>query len=197
MNEKKIGQNKDENKIKSSYNIRSNNSNSESKTTTYSKNHIYNIKDQIKVFSSIINTQDLNININKSKSPDTRKKFIYKSKLQNKEEFLFKNDITNNNNMHQIKNKINNNNNENKENVEMNKRINGEKDVNKNNDKGKDNISASRQRMDSTKKSKKKCRKVKSGEKLKEENEQSEKYNNDSVSYIIDGDSEYGDSEIF
>lgn len=43
----------------------------------------------------------------------------------------------------------------------------------------------------------KKCRKVKSGENLKEENEQSEKYNNDSESYIKDGDSEYGDSEIF
>ena len=196
MNEKKIGQNKDENKIKSSYNIRSNNSNSESKTTTYSKNHIYNIKDQIKVFSSIINTEDLNININKSKSPDIKKKFIFKSKLQNKEEFLFKNDITNNNNIHQIKNKIINKN-ENKENVEMNKRINGQKDVNKNNDKGKDNISVSGQRKDSNKKSKKKCRKFKSGENLKEENEQSEKYNNDSESYIIDGDSEYGDSEIF
>ena len=37
----------------------------------------------------------------------------------------------------------------------------------------------------------------KSGENLKEEKEQSEKYNNDSESYIIDGDSEYGDSEIF
>lgn len=154
MNEKKIGQNKDENKIKSSYNIRSNNSNSKSKTTPYSKSHIYNIKDQIKVFSSIINTEDLNIKINMSKSPDTRKKFIFKSQLQNKEEFLFKNDITNNNNIHQIKNKIKNKN-ENKENVEMNKRINGKKDVNKNNDKGKDNISVSGQSKDSNKKRKK------------------------------------------
>lgn len=74
--------------------------------------------------------------------------------MQNKEEFLFKNDITINNNIHQIKNKIKNKN-ENKENVEMNKRINGKKDVNKNNDKGKDNISVSGQSKDSNKKRKK------------------------------------------
>ena len=44
-------------------------------------------------------------------------------------------------------------------------------------------------------KQKKKYRKVKSGE-IKDENEQNEKINNDSESLIIDGDSEYGDSEI-
>ena len=43
------------------------------------------------------------------------------------------------------------------------------------------------------KKTKKKYRK----DNLKEDKDQNEIHNNDSESYIIEGDSEYGDSEIF
>ena len=196
--EYKIGQNKEEKKKKSSYNIKTNNSNSETKTTNYSKKHIYNLKDKIKNISSVINTDEININFKKSKSPDTRKQFAFKNKLQKKEDLIIKNDEknNNNNNRQQIKNKIDNKN-ENKENIEINKRLNGKKNINKNNEKEIEIVNMNVQNKDLIKKTKKKYRKFKLDENLKEENEHSEKYNNDSESYIIDGDSEYGDSEVF
>ena len=58
-------------------------------------------------------------------------------------------------------------------------------------------INISVKNKDVIKKSRKKHRKVKSNDNLKEDNDKSEKLNNDSESFIIDGDSEYGDSEIF
>ena len=216
LTESSINGNKiSKNKINSSYNRKSNNSNSDSKTTNCSKNPFSKMKEKIKSLS-IINTEDLNINFNKSKSPDTRKHVIFKSKLKVQEEFLHKGEGNNYNinyNIHQIKKEKSKENNkfgiknmenkfkiededrknENKENIEINKN-NGEKDLDKNNEMEILNLSINNK--DSLKKTKKKYRKIKSDDYLKEENEHSEKCNNDSESCIIDGDSEYGDSEL-
>ena len=212
-----ISQNKEENKNKCTNNTGLNNSNSESKTTSYSKSHISNIKEKIKSFS-VLKNEDINIKFSKAKSPDARKQYIYKNKLEKKDEILFKVNSKSNNNIKQtrkfshIKNveniiddknieiKLENNKkiieNDNKENIEINKRINNKKVLDKNKKK-REFINISVKNKDVIKKSRKKHRKVKSNDNLKEDNDKSEKLNNDSESFIIDGDSEYGDSEIF
>ena len=194
---------KEENIMKNQYNLKTNGSNSESKTTSYSKNNINNIKEKIKCFSVI--NEDLNINFSKSKSPDTRKQLCFKNKLEKKGDLIFGSDPNsnlNNNNIRQAKkitqvkkedkNSVNNENDikndkiENKENIEINKENNNEKkEIN--------NL----KNINIIKKTKKKNRKMKSIDNLIEEKEQNEKNNNDSESFIIDGDSEYGDSEVF
>ena len=212
-----------------------NGSNSETKNTSYSKSHIYNIKEKIKSFS-IMDPKDMN-RMNKSRSPLYRKPFQFKNKLERKE-FLFqeedydlseikqiklvKKNIENknkrdriknntdkylnqlkdtieneksNNNMSQIvenrNNKINEKN-DNKENIEINKKINNIRSLESNKEK---RAILNLKNKSGIVKQKKKYRKVKLDE-IKDENEQNEKYNNDSESLIIDGDSEYGDSEI-
>ena len=88
-------------------------------------------------------------------------------------------------------NKINEKN-ENKENIEINKKIINDKSIESNKER---RPILNLKNKSGIVKQKKKYRKVKSGE-IKDENEQNEKINNDSESLIIDGDSEYGDSEI-
>ena len=109
-----------------------------------------------------------------------------KDKIENESLNNIMSDIIENEN-----NKINEKN-ENKENIEINKNVIKDRSIESNkerrpilNIKNKSGIL----------KQKKKYRKVKSDE-VKDENEQNEKFNNDSESLIIDGDSEYGDSEI-
>ena len=119
----------------------------------------------------IMNKNNTEINLNKNNEMEN------KDKNENKEEKIDKNSQ-----------------NENKENFEINKDFSFDKNLESNNE-----------RITSTKNkemlinSKKKYRKINTDE-IKDENEQneqSEKYNNDSESLIIDGDSEYGDNEIF
>ena len=194
-----IPQNKNEKKIKYSYH-KTNNSNSESKTTCYSKNKISNIKNKIKRFS-VVNNDEINVIFNKSKSPDTRKKFFFKNKLEikgdNSEDLekskRLENDIDNKTYDIKINEKIKDDEHENKENIELNKRF-----IDKSIDKKEIiNLSMQKKEQGIIKKPKKKYRKVKSDDNIKAQNEHNEKFNNDSESFIIDGDSEYGESEIF
>ena len=195
---------KEDNRMKNSYNVKTNGSNSESKTTSYSKNNINSIKEKIKCFSVI--NEDLNINFNKSKSPEARKKFVFKNKIEKKDEVLFTPDTNSDNipqikRISQIKNDENidnifhenkNDKNENKENIEINKEINNNNDEKNREKKEIMNINSIKNK-NIIKKTKKKYRK----DNLKEDKDQNEIHNNDSESYIIEGDSEYGDSEIF
>ena len=82
--------------------------------------------------------------------------------------------------------------NENKENIEINKKAINDRSIESNKER---RPILSLKNKSGIVKQKKKYRKVKSDE-VKDENEQNEKINNDSESLIIDGDSEYGDSEI-
>ena len=100
-----------------------------------------------------------------------------------------------NNNINEIiedeNNKINEKN-ENKENIEINKKVINDRSIESNKER---RPILNLKNKSGIVKQKKKYRKVKSDE-VKDENEQNEKFNNDSESLIIDGDSEYGDSEI-
>ena len=196
---------KEDNRMKNSYNVKTNGSNSESKTTSYSKNNINSIKEKIKCFSVI--NEDLNINFNKSKSPEACKKFIFKNKIEKKDEILFTSDSNSDNipqikRISQIKNDENidnifheskNDKNENKENIEINKETNKNNNDEKNKERKEIMNINSIKNKNIIKKTKKKYRK----DNLKEDKDQNEIHNNDSESYIIEGDSEYGDSEIF
>ena len=199
LQEGSISQNKNETQIKYSYNIKTNNSNSESKVNYYSKKNISNIKEKIKSLS-LINNEDIHIIFNKSKSPDERKKMIYKKKgdnSNNRKSKRIEKGIDNTVSENKSIININNNKHENKENIELNKRIYNKKYIDKNIDK-KEIINLSLQKNDKDiKKPKKKYRKKLSDDNSKEQNDHSEKVNNDSESFIIDGDSEYGESEIF
>ena len=213
--------NKEENKnIHSSSKKKINFSNSELKTTNYSKKNVSNIE-KIKSFSEInfdIKNNKIKTNIYKSKSPDTKKhinlKEMKESQIEYKAKENIKNKKTNKNRVLNTKelskeqkfkqmhknntdcslNKnlkineledINNLKNDNKENLRLNKRINSEKFTN--------NIDINNNANDKNKNLKKKNKKSLNKEGKNEIN-QNEIYN-DSESYIIDGDSEYGDSQ--
>ena len=198
-------------------------SNSETKITEYSKNHLSNIK-KIKTFSDI-NCENINNIYYKEKSSNIRKQFL-KNNLEDKKEFEFKVEETlrpkenNKNEKLNSKNKefpkgkkpkkmyknktdgyLNKNLKNNKindikqiknlrkDNSEFNKKVNMEKITNikqiNNNSKS-----------DNNKIMKKKYKKSLTEPPVKDENDHNEK-GNESESYIIEGDSEYGDAEIF
>ena len=96
-----------------------------------------------------------------------------------------------NENIEEENNKINEKN-ENKENIEINKKVINDRSIESNKER---RPILNLKNKSGIVKQKKKYRKIKSDE-IKDENEQNEKFNNDSESLIIDGDSEYGDSEI-
>ena len=209
-------QNSEEQSINSSKKKKMSFSNSESKVTKYLKNHISNIK-KIKAFSDV-NFDNVNNN-NKSKSSNERKTLTSKNSEEQKD-FEFKlekslnndkisniidkeNDkkfikkqkykkmIKNKTNTSPYKNfvtnKFNNNNNKltkklKKENSDLNKKIKKTLKIKNNNIK-----------TEKPKNIKKRYRKSLT----ESEKENNEIKGNDSESYIIEGDSEYGDTEAF
>ena len=218
-------QNNEENSIKnnSSNKKKINFSNSETKITKYSKNYLSNIK-KIKAFSDI-NSEKISNIYYKEKSSNIRKQFLLNN-LEDKKEFEFKveetlnpKDINKNENLNSkkkefpkekkvkkmYKNKTDSHLNKNlknnklndikqiknlkKENSELNKKVNMEKITNIK----QTNINS---KSEKNKILKKKYKKSLTEPPVKDANEPNEK-GNDSESYIIEGDSEYGDTEIF
>ena len=209
-------QNSEEQSINSSKKKKMSFSNSESKVTKYLKNHISNIK-KIKAFSDV-NFDNVNNN-NKSKSSNERKTLTSKNSEEQKDfEFKLEKSLSNNkisniidkeNDKKFIKkqkykkmiknktntspyknlvtNKFNNNNNKltkklKKENSDLNKKIKKTLKIKNNNIK-----------TEKPKNIKKRYRKSLT----ESEKENNEIKGNDSESYIIEGDSEYGDTEAF
>ena len=218
-------QNNEENSKKSSSSKKKINfSNSETKITEHSKNHLSNIK-KIKAFSDI-NCENINNIYYKEKSSNIRKQFLINN-LEDKKEFEFKveetlkpKDINKNEKLNSKKkefpkekkpkkmyknktdgylnknlknNKINDINqitNLKKENSEFNKKVNMDKITNLK------QINNYNSKSENNKSPKKKYKKSLTEPPVKDENEHNEK-GNESESYIIEGDSEYGDTEIF
>ena len=216
--------NNERNSVKSSSSKKKINfSNSETKITEYSKNHLSNIK-KIKAFSDI-HCENINNIYYKEKSSNIRKQFL-KNNLEDKKEFEFKVEETLRHKENNKNEKLNSKNKEfpkgkkpkkmyknktdgylnknlknnkindikqiknlRKDNSEFNKKVNMEKITNikqiNNNSKS-----------DNNKIMKKKYKKSLTEPPVKDENDHNEK-GNESESYIIEGDSEYGDAEIF